>query len=119
MHGGSPHLGIYRRLIRASLDRVWENVLDWEHLPHLHKDSFRAVTPIRAGRDGWRAHVEFVDGGEAEIDVALDRPALRYLTRTLAGVGAGGEIETALSPRSDRTTAIEVSFRLPGVADDA
>lgn len=119
VESAAAHLGIYRRVIRASLDRVWENVLDWEHLPHLHKDSFRAITPSRVDRDGWRASVELADGGAAEIDVALDRPRLRYLTRTLAGAGAGGEIETVLSPRTDRATAIEVSFRLPGVPDDA
>lgn len=119
MESAAAHLGIYRRVIRASLDRVWENVLDWEHLPHLHKDSFRAIAPSRADHDGWRANVELADGGDAEIDVALDRPRLRYLTRTLAGAGAGGEIETVLSPRTERATAIEVSFRLPGVPDDA
>ena len=63
MDTAAAHLGIYRRVIRASLDRVWENVLDWEHLPHLHKESFRAIAPIRVDRDGWRANVELADGG--------------------------------------------------------
>lgn len=119
METAAAHLGIYRRVIRASLDRVWENVLDWEHLPHLHKDAFRAIAPLRVDRDGWHANVELTEGGTAEIDVALDRPRLRYLTRTLAGAGAGGEIETVLAARGDRATAIEVSFRLPGIPDDA
>ncbi|TMP97098.1 MAG: hypothetical protein E6L09_13880 [Verrucomicrobia bacterium] len=26
--------------MRASLERIWENVRDWEHLPWLHRRSF-------------------------------------------------------------------------------
>ncbi len=36
-------VGFYRRTIRASLSRVWENVLDWEHLPWLHRSSFSDI----------------------------------------------------------------------------
>ena len=27
---------VYKREVAASLERVWENVYDWEHLPFLH-----------------------------------------------------------------------------------
>ena len=43
----------YRRDIRASLERVWENVLDWEHLPHLHATSFGYCELDEAGDWGW------------------------------------------------------------------
>ena len=33
-------VAVYRRRIGASLERVWENVRDWEHLPWLHRQSF-------------------------------------------------------------------------------
>lgn len=111
------HLGIYRRVIRASLERVWENVLDWEHLPWLHKEAFRSIAKVRAGPDGWLARVEFTTGGLAEIDVALDQPRLLYLTSTKSGEGAGTEIETVLDPRGDHATGIEVTFRMPGIAE--
>ena len=43
----------YRRRVHASLERVWENVLDWEHLPHLHDTSFDYCSLDEAGL-GWR-----------------------------------------------------------------
>lgn len=112
-------LGIYRRVIRASIERVWENVLDWEHLPWLHKETFRSISNVRDGTQGWRAHIEFSAGGDAEVEVALDRPRLRYLTSTLSGAGAGTEIETALMEHPSGATGIEVGFRIPGVAPEA
>ena len=45
----------YPRLIGASLQRVWENVLDWEHLPHLHATSFGYCELDEAGDWGWRS----------------------------------------------------------------
>jgi nitrite reductase/ring-hydroxylating ferredoxin subunit len=113
------HLGIYRRVIRASLERVWENVRDWEHLPWLHAETFRSISRVREGTGGWRADVEFAAGGEAEIDVALDVSRLRYLTSTRSGAGAGTEIETVLDPHGHASTGIEVTFRMPGVSADA
>ena len=26
----------YTREVRVGIDRIWENLLDWEHLPALH-----------------------------------------------------------------------------------
>src|SRR2546428_8750866 len=76
----------YRRTIRASLERIWENVLDWEHLPWLHRGSFLDVQLRARDPEGWRALVALAPGAaEAEIDVRLDRPRLRYLTRTSGG----------------------------------
>jgi hypothetical protein len=45
----------YRRTIGASAERVWENVLDWEHLPWLHSGSFSDIVCNGAGEWGWRA----------------------------------------------------------------
>jgi phenylpropionate dioxygenase-like ring-hydroxylating dioxygenase large terminal subunit len=41
--------GTYRRTVRAGLDRVWENVFDWEHLPALHEQDFYAVELLDSG----------------------------------------------------------------------
>jgi hypothetical protein len=113
---GIQTLGTYRRVIRASVERVWENVLDWEHLPWLHHGSFESIALITAGAGGWRADVVLAGGSHAEIEVVLDRPRLRYLTRTLGGAGAGSEIETLLAPEGPDATGIEVDFGVPGVA---
>jgi hypothetical protein len=78
---------VYERSIRASVERIWENVLDWEHLPWLHRTSFSDVRMLDASRGGWRAWVASRSRGSIEslVDVRLERAALRYVTRTLAG----------------------------------
>ncbi|MEE8311868.1 MAG: Rieske 2Fe-2S domain-containing protein [Candidatus Binatia bacterium] len=112
---------IYRRTIGASLERVWENVLDWEHLPWLHRSTFRRIDLLESNADGWRADLEFVrelGGGSAEVEVVLARADLFYTTRTLAGSGSGTEIVTRLERSGEDATRIEVDFRVPGVTED-
>jgi nitrite reductase/ring-hydroxylating ferredoxin subunit len=110
--------GAYRRVVAASIERVWENVLDWEHLPHLHHDSFTAIRLLASSADGWRAVVTTVPelgGTESEIEVVLDKPHLTYTTRTLEGAGAGTEIVTSLEPFDGATTRVDVDFLIPGL----
>ncbi len=112
---------IYERELPVSAERIWENVLDWEHLPHLHSQAFTSVDLSSSDRDGWRAVVGLPgpSGSSAEIDVRLDRDHLRYTTRTLAGAGAGTEIVTQLFEREHRRTGIRVDFHLPSAAPAA
>lgn len=112
-------VAVYERTIRASLERIWENVLDWEHLPGLHRASFGAIRCLSASSEGWRARLLGRDAApsqEIEIEVRLERPALRYVSETTAGAGQGAQIWTALAPRSAHETDIRVEFRLPGVS---
>jgi len=115
---------VYEREVAASLDRIWENVLDWEHLPWLHSSSFLAIREVEAERLGWRACVLLPHPGAprpAWIEVRIDRASGRYVTRTLAGVGQGTEIWTHLEPMAERRTRITVEFHLPrsGAAGNA
>jgi nitrite reductase/ring-hydroxylating ferredoxin subunit len=108
----------YERTVAASLTRVWENVLDWEHLPWLHRTTFSSVRLLRDDPDGWRAMIGIGPrGDEAEVDVRLDRERRRYLTTTVGGVGAGTEILTRLT-LLDTGTRVEVEFAVPGVAPE-
>jgi len=110
---------IYEREVAASLERIWENVLDWEHLPWLHRDSFIGICEVAAGPEGWRACVLLphpAGSRQAWIEVCLDRAQLRYVTRTLKGFGVGTEIWTQLEPVADHATRIRVEFHLPGSA---
>ena len=50
-----PHVGTYRRVLPVSLVRMYENALDWEHLPHVHESSFKSIECLDAGPWGWRA----------------------------------------------------------------
>jgi nitrite reductase/ring-hydroxylating ferredoxin subunit len=111
-------VAVYRRKVGASLERVWENVLDWEHLPWLHRSSFASIEPISAGAGGWRARVGVILGVQtsvAEIELRTEPERGRYVTATLDGVGAGSEIWTELEVVAPHETAIEVSFRVPDV----
>jgi nitrite reductase/ring-hydroxylating ferredoxin subunit len=111
-------VGLYRRLVGASLERIWENVLDWEHLPWLHHTSFRAIERVDSGPWGWRARVG-LHPAEAQqeilLELIIDRAKGEYTARTLEGVGAGTAIRTRLESRQPQATAIEVEFRVPGV----
>ena len=45
-------VGSYQRRMPVSLDRMYENALDWAHLPFLHQSSFASIE-LKIGR----AHV--------------------------------------------------------------
>jgi nitrite reductase/ring-hydroxylating ferredoxin subunit len=99
-----------------------ENVLDWEHLPWLHRGSFSSIELLDAGDSGWRAKVGLQPaspGRPVEIEVRFEPSRERYLTRTLRGAGEGTEIWTRITQRADHETAIEVEFLVPGVAAGA
>ncbi len=114
-----PCVATYRRTVAASIDRVWENVLDWEHLPWLHRDSFTRIECEQVGDWGWRARVGIraggVEVGEITTELRVDRPAGRYVARTVEGGGKGSEIWTRLVPRSETETDVEVEFCLADV----
>jgi len=113
-------LAHYRRQIGASETRVWENVLDWEHLPWLHRHAFSDLEPLSASRSGWRVKVQGgTDGPLLEIELEADRDAGAYVARTVAGPGAGTEIWTHVRAVDERATDIEVAFHVSGVPESA
>ncbi len=107
---------VYSRTIRATVERIFENVLDWEHLPWLHRDSFSQVDLIESSSGGWRARVRGQPARaaqDAEIEVVLDPSSLCYVTRTLSGPGVGTEVWTRLEPIDEGRTRIRVEFCVP------
>src|SRR4051812_36774424 len=117
MDANEPTLvATYRRTIHASLERIWENVLDWQHLPWLHHKSFAAIHLLDRTPEGWRARVTLTPASAARravIEIQTDVPRLRYWSRTLEGQGAGREILPRLSLVSAPATDIVVDFRPP------
>jgi nitrite reductase/ring-hydroxylating ferredoxin subunit len=115
--GSASHApaAVYERELDASVERIWENVLDWEHLPYLHAQSFTSVRMTSQDANHWCGEVGLPDSGGStvELDVRLDRPNLRYTTRTVSGTGAGTAIVTQMFPRSEHRTGIRVEFFLP------
>lgn len=108
-------VAVYRRSLPVSLERVLENVHDWEHLPWLHHESFRDIALLESGAWGWRARVELPPGDRHIALELVFEDKHRYVARTLEGGGAGTEIWTTLDPRGAATTGVEVEFRVPGV----
>jgi nitrite reductase/ring-hydroxylating ferredoxin subunit len=112
-----PHLGTYRRVLPVNLERMFENALDWEHLPYVHASSFQAIECLSAGAWGWRAEVVDLQGDRSTIELRLDRLCRRWITRTLVGRNQGFEIWTHAFPIDAERVDIVVDFFAPGVAD--
>lgn len=114
--GPGLHLaGRYDRCVAVGIARVWENVLDWEHLPALHNGQFHSIALLDSGSWGWRARVVNQPGDESRaqtIEVRIDRAAGRYCSATVDGPGAGTEIWTTLTPLGTDRTAVAVSFHV-------
>lgn len=103
----------YRRRVNASLERIWENVFDWEHLAHLHEESFAACALIDAGRWGWRVRLT-VQGTDTQlIEMRADRATGQYTSTTIEGTGAGTQIRVSLVPLDADVVDVTVEFHIP------
>ena len=115
------HVGTYRRLLPVGLERMYENVLDWEHLPFVHASTFSAVRVLDFGSCGWRAEVANHAGQSWTVAVDLDRHCQRWITRNLDGAYAGAEVWTqayAMDPTgAGERLQVVVDFFVPGLAD--
>jgi nitrite reductase/ring-hydroxylating ferredoxin subunit len=112
----SLELATYRRTIRGGIERIWENVFDWGHLPVLHETYFDAVEPIEGGCWGWRLALTKrpgTPGRQMLLELRADRANARYRIETLAGDGTGTEIWTLMELTGPRRTEIEVRYYLP------
>ena len=112
---------VYERTVAASLERIWENVHDWEHLPWLHDSAFSAIELDEAADWGWRARIRIAPDPKAEtllVELRRDSDREFYHTRTLEGPGKGADTQVTLTPQGPRTTHVRVEFWL-AVADDA
>lgn len=110
-----PHVGTYRRVLPVSLERLYENALDWEHLPFVHADSFRSIEVIDHGPWGWRAESVGATGESMTLELRLDRRCRRWITRTLSGPNRGSEIWTHAFPIGPARVDIVVDFFVPGI----
>jgi nitrite reductase/ring-hydroxylating ferredoxin subunit len=118
-----PHVGGYRRVLPVSLERMYENVLDWAHLPFVHSSTFSSVRCEDYGSWGWRGRVSDRSGQAWRLEVRLDRRCRRWITRTLDGEHAGAEIWThaaqLAAPGAVPRLQIVVDFFVPGVPEQA
>lgn len=104
----------YDRKIRTNTERIWENVLDWEHLPHLHHSSFNYVDLDEAGDWGWRTWSN--PDRTAHIELCIDET--QYVARSYQADNQVSEIWTYLTPCEDKTD-IHVEFYAVDITQDA
>ena len=112
------HVATYVRELPVSLERMYENALDGEHLPYLHSSTFAYLEILDSGPWGWRAK-----GGlhprsiftDMEIELVLNREENCWKTRTLKGLGKGTEIWTHAIPLGERRIKVVVDFYVPKV----
>lgn len=109
------HVGTYKRTLPVNLDRMYENALDWEHLPHLHGSSFTDIRCIDAGNWGWRCEVVDVRGRTSTLELALDRACRRWITRNLEGPSKGAEIWTHVFVTGPNQMDIVIDYFVPDV----
>ena len=118
-HSPTGHLGSYRRRLPVSLERMYENTIDWEHLPYLHASSFKQIDCLDAGAWGWRARLTDHKDQVNELELRLDRSRRRWITRTVAGPNTGAEIWTQVAPLAAHEIEIVVDFYVPDVPEAA
>jgi nitrite reductase/ring-hydroxylating ferredoxin subunit len=113
----SLHLAsVYQREVGASIERILENVYDWEHLPALHDVYFTSVECLDAGEWGWCVRLSrppSTPEREQVLRLSVDRANNRYTALTEAGIGKGTRFWVQLTPLQAHRTAIEVRYYLP------
>jgi len=120
----SQWVGSYRRRMAVSLERMYENALDWAHLPHLHSDAFAEIDLIDAGPWGWRATLTpALANGRSEtnsytLQLTLDRAHRRWISSTLDGPNVGSEIWTHVFEFGERDIEIQADFFVPLIQED-
>ena len=115
-----PHVGTMTRTLPVSIERLYENALDWEHLPWLHSSTFSGLERISDGDWGWRVRASLTDTSPkvfVELELRLDREARRWITTTLDGPGTGSETWTHAFEVGELETYIVIDFFSPGLEE--
>jgi nitrite reductase/ring-hydroxylating ferredoxin subunit len=108
------HVGRYVRDLGASLTRMFENALDWEHLPHLHAESFAGIRLIQADATGWRAEAT-LPGDDRPLTLDLRLTDAGWVTRNSRAGELLSEIRTAAQATGERSCRVTVDFYVPGL----
>ncbi len=106
------YLGNYERRLPVSMERMMENALDWEHLPHMHASSFGDIACIDSGRWGWRAVARPAGDESAEqvLELLVDHERNYWATTILTGDLTGIEIHTQAIAVAENEITIDVRF---------
>lgn len=112
-------VGRYDRNLRASVARLIENALDWEHLPHLHDSSFAAISLLQADEGGWTADAVLPGGMPVQLDLRLDPDRLGWVTTTSREGAAVARIESRTWSIGQDACHVSVRFLVDAQTADA
>lgn len=118
-HQNLIEVAIYERTINASLERVWENVKDWQHLPHLHADNFTYAELDDVDTWGWRIWTD--KDHLSHVEVCYDEINSQYVARSYTNAKQVSEIWTRVvnnASLDDNSSDITVRFLLPDIPAD-
>ena len=114
-----PQVGGYVRDLGASVARLIENALDWEHLPHLHASSFDSIRLIDEDATGWRADATLPgDDRPLTLDLRLDADRAGWVTRSTRDGRLLSEIRSRTEALDARSCRVTVAFHVADVSAD-
>lgn len=110
------HVTTYTRELPIPIARMYENVLDWEHLPFVHSSTFSHIEVIESGKWGWKINANLTPKSRFNrmvLELRMDRSKNRWITKTVAGFGKGTEIWTHAIPLTKNKIKVVVDFYVP------
>jgi nitrite reductase/ring-hydroxylating ferredoxin subunit len=113
--------GTYVRDLGASLERLIENALDWEHLPHLHDSDFAAIELVEADESGWAARAQLTGGAWIDLDLRLDADRKGWVTTSRRDGAELSRIESRAEATGRDSCRVSVAFfaDVPETAQEA
>jgi nitrite reductase/ring-hydroxylating ferredoxin subunit len=109
-------IGQYRRSIPVGMDRMFENVFDWEHLPHLHKTTFSQIEALTIGRKYFKGLVRLQPSPLRLTQIFTMfgcRRRQHWMVRVKSGFQKGTVIFTKASEISPDAILVHVNFFIP------
>lgn len=102
------------REVGASLDRVIEDEMDWEHLAFVHASTFRSAELISGDQRGFEAAVVLYDGSPMTMRVTLDDDGQGYVNSTFDPDGTeNGRTVCRIDPLGEDAARMRLTFPVP------
>ncbi|NND38583.1 MAG: Rieske 2Fe-2S domain-containing protein [Pseudomonadales bacterium] len=111
-----PHVATYTRELPVSMARMYENAIDGDHLPWLHRETFTDMTISESDNTGWRGQGYLQPRSFTtwmELELRLDRENHRWITTTTRGLGKGSQVITHAIPLAENRIKVVVDFYVP------
>lgn len=109
-------IGCYKRHIASNHDRMFENVFDWEHLPHLHSQTFSDIKLIKKGKKTIKFLVSLWPSKlrlKQTVQLQGCKHKRIWIVRIKTGFMKGLLIRSRVSPETPEGFQVKVEFFIP------